>query len=107
MHIPFMTAGACFMEPEDGALRLVVGTVGHALDDALNRQGHLVQEYEEGAWRTVCPLTDAHFMLDVCPWRWQVASEHLRDLIESEMPVTLAVERAALNARNQEQTWTC
>jgi hypothetical protein len=85
------------MEPEDGARRLVVGEVLHALDDHPSRRGLLVQEYEDGRWSVVCPLTDANFMLDaLAPTKWISASYYLRDLIERGEPVTLAIERAAL-----------
>ena len=65
------------------------------------RPGLLVQEYEEdsngrAAWRTVCPLTDAHYMVDMCPPKWYAASVALRDMIEHDHPVTLADELAAL-----------
>jgi hypothetical protein len=102
---PSMTAGACFMEPEEGSYRLIVGTVYSPVDD-LASLGIVVQEYmpqiveddlEHCEWRDVCPITDAHFMLPAgMPDHWYRASKHLRDLIERGEPVTLDVERAAL-----------
>jgi hypothetical protein len=95
--VPMMTAGACLMEPNDGALRLVVGTVLPALDDQPNRRGLLVEEYEDGHWSVVCPVTDAHFMLDThAPAAWINASYALRELLERGSPVTLEIERAAI-----------
>jgi hypothetical protein len=106
-YAPLMTAGACFMQPEEGSLRLVVGKVYSCMDD-VGQIGIVVQEYvpqisEDGfelvccEWRDICPLTDAHFMLPAgMPDHWSRASKHLRDLIERGEPVTLAIERATL-----------
>jgi hypothetical protein len=107
-HIPLMTAGACFMEPDEGALRLVRSTVYGCMDDA-GRPGIVVQEYapkidKDGFelvhchWVTVCPLTDAHFMLSHwnAPACWNEASRDLRALIEAGQPVSLDEEWAAL-----------
>lgn len=107
-NIPFMTAGACFMEPEEGALRLVRSTVYSCMDDA-GHPGIVVQEYapkvdEDGfelcacRWVNVCPLTDAHFMLNHwnAPACWRDASRDLRALIEAGQPVALDTEWAAL-----------
>lgn len=94
-----MLAGECFMEQElePGALRLVRGKVLGALDepDAPGRVGHLVQETveleEQGrvVWRTVCPLSDAHFMVDNCPVKWARASYALRERIEAGVSISL------------------
>jgi hypothetical protein len=107
-HIPFMTAGACFMEPEEGALRLVRSTV-YACMDGTGRPGIVVQECapktdEDGnelvscEWVTVCPITDAHFMLAHwhAPACWISASRDLRAMIEAGQPVALDTEWAAL-----------
>ena len=91
-----MFAGACFNEVNDCSLRLVRGMVSHCLEEVPARPGLLVQEYEDGIWQTVCPLTDAHFMVDACPAAWDRASRHLRDMIERDEAVTLAAELAAL-----------
>lgn len=100
-----MIAGECFMEPEVGSLRLVRGKVLGALDDAdaPGRTGILVEEYVEldfdgwrRGWQTVCPLTDAHFMVDGCPVKWDRASCILRDRLEAGESLTLADEIAAL-----------
>jgi hypothetical protein len=104
----YMIAGEVFMQPEEGALRLVVGKVYAALDDT-SRPGIVVQEYapmidKDGFelvschWVDVCPLTDAHLSLHhwnepVC---WREASRDLRVLIEAGQPVTLDTEWAAL-----------
>ena len=87
--------------PALGSLRLVRSTVVNCMDPDDERPGLLVQEYEEdsndrAAWRTVCPLTDAHFMVDACPTKWHAASVKLRDMIERGEAVTLADELAAL-----------
>jgi hypothetical protein len=106
---PLMTAGACFMEPQEGTLRLVIGAVYSALDDQ-PRAGFVVQEYVPQCdadgfelvgceWADQCPLTDAHFILPLtAPAHWMAASKRLRDVIERGEPVTLDVERAALAA---------
>lgn len=105
--LPYMTAGACFMEPEEGSFRIVIGTVYSCMDD-VGQPGIVVQEYVPQVdgdgfelvcceWRDVCPLTDAHFMLPSgTPDSWHQASKHLRGLIERGESVTLDVERAAL-----------
>lgn len=103
-----MLAGEVFMQPEEGALRLVISKVYGALDD-VGRRGFVVQEYapkrdEDGfelvscEWVNVCPLTDAHFTLpySVAPGSWHAASRELRALIEAGQPVSIEVERAAL-----------
>lgn len=91
--------------PALGSLRLVRGTVQSCMDPDYARPGLLVQEYDDWlnpagreveGWRTVCPLTDAHFMVDLCPPKWYAASVALRDMIERDQPVTLADELAAL-----------
>lgn len=98
-----MYAGESLIEgPELGSLRIVRGTVQSCMDPDDNRPGLLVQEYEEdsndrAAWRTVCPLTDAEFMLNLCPPRWARASLKLRDMMERGDRVTLADELAALS----------
>ena len=65
--------------PALGSLRLVRGTVQSCMDPDDARPGLLVQEYDDWlnsagreveGWRTVCPLTDAHFMVDNAPVRW-------------------------------------
>jgi hypothetical protein len=93
---------ASFPQFREGALRLVVGTVTSACDNT-PRQGLLVQELVaqddfgyDLKWKVACPLTDAGFMLDLCPGRWRTASAYLRDLLERGQPVTLEVEREAL-----------
>lgn len=98
-----MYAGESLIEgPALGSLRLVRGTVVSCMDPDDERSGLLVQEYEEdsddrAAWRTVCPLTDAHFMVNLCPPKWYAASVKLRDMMERGETVTLADELAALN----------
>lgn len=84
-----------------GSLRLVRGQVVSCMDPDDVRPGLLVQEYDEdsndrAAWRTVCPLTDAEFMVTLCPTRWMRASLKLRNMIERGEAVTLADELAAL-----------
>lgn len=97
-----MYAGESLIEdPSLGSLRLVRDEVVSCMDPDDVRPGLLVQEYEEdsngrAAWRTLCPLTDAHFMVDNAPTRWARASYKLRDMIERGEAVTLAVELAAL-----------
>ncbi|MCK6375903.1 MAG: hypothetical protein L6Q69_17650 [Zoogloea sp.] len=97
-----MHAGESLIEGHAlGSLRLVRDVVASCMDPDDVRPGLLVQEYEEdssdrAAWRTVCPLTDAHFMVDNAPARWVRASHKLRDMIERDEAVTLAVELAAL-----------
>ena len=97
-----MYAGESLIEgPALGSLRLVRDVVVSCIDPDDKRPGLLVQEYEEdsddrAAWRTVCPLTDAHFMVNLCPPKWYAASVKLRDMMERGETVTLADERAAL-----------
>ena len=97
-----MYAGESLIEgPALGSLRMVRGTVVSYMDPDDERPGLLVQEYEEDgddrtAWRTVCPLTDAHFMLTLCPVKWRAASVKLRGMMERGETVTLADELAAL-----------
>lgn len=97
-----MNASKSLIEsPALGSLRLVRGQVVSCMDPDDERPGLLVQEYEEdsddrAAWRTVCPLTDAHFMVNLCPPKWYAASVKLRDMIERGEAVTLADELAAL-----------
>lgn len=97
-----MHAGESLIEgPALGSLRLVRSTVVSCMDPDDERPGLLVQEYEENsdglaAWRTVCPLTDAHFMVDLCPPKWHACSVKLRDMMERGESVTLADELAAL-----------
>jgi hypothetical protein len=91
-----MIAGACFNEPNEGALRVVRGEVTSCMDPDDARPGLLVQEYDEGRWQIVCPLTDAYFMVPMCPVRWKRASVALRDMIERGDSVTLADELKAL-----------
>jgi len=97
-----MYAGESLIEgPALGSLRLVRDVVVSCMDPDDQRPALLVQEYEEdsnerAAWRVVCPLTDAHFMLNLCPPKWYAASVKLRDMIERGEPVTLADELAAL-----------
>ena len=85
-----------------GSLRLVRGEVVGCMDPDDVRPGLLVQEYDEiddygrGKWQTVCPLTDAYFMVPTCPIQWYMASKTLRDMIERGDAVTLADELAAL-----------
>lgn len=80
-------------------LRLVIDTVVHCMTNE-ERPGILVQEFDpdepQRGWQTVCPLTDANFMVPACPPKWFHASEQLRDLMEAGHDVTLADERAAL-----------
>ena len=96
-----MIAGASLIEsPALGSLRLVRDEVVSCMDDV--RPGLLVQEYDEiddygrAKWQTVCPLTDAYFMVPACPLKWYMASKTLRDMIERGDAVTLADELAAL-----------
>lgn len=97
-----MYAGESLIEgPALGSLRLVRDVVVSCMDPDDKRPGLLVQEYEEdsddrAAWRTVCPLTDAYFMLPACPIKWYRASQTLRDMMERGEAVTLADELAAL-----------
>lgn len=58
--------------------------------DAQGRIGILVEEYVgldfdgwRRGWKTVYPLTDAHFMVDNCPLKWDAASCILRDRLEA------------------------
>lgn len=94
-----MIAGSALLEqdPGLGALRVVRGEVISCMDPDDRRQGLLVEEFDEiddhhAAWRTVCPLTDAHFMVDDCPVQWSRASYALRERMERGEDVTLAVE---------------
>jgi hypothetical protein len=96
-----MFAGKSLIDPALGSLRLVRDKVVSCMDPEDERPGLLVQEYEEdsdgrAAWRTVCPLTDAEFMVTACPVRWQRASLKLRDMMERGERVSLADELAAL-----------
>ncbi len=97
-----MFAGESLIEgPALGSLRLVRSTVVSCMDPDDERPGLLVQEYEEdsndrAAWHTVCPLTDAHFMVNLCPPKWYAASVKLRDMMERGEAVTLADELKAL-----------
>jgi hypothetical protein len=98
-----MIAGKSLIEaPELGSLRLVRDEVVSCMDPDDARPGLLVQEYEEvddyghAKWQTVCPLTDAYFMVPACPLKWYRASKTLRDMIERGDAVTLADELAAL-----------
>ena len=97
-----MYAGESLIKgPALGSLRLVRDVVVSCMDPDDQRQGLLVQEYEEDgddrpAWRTVCPLTDAHFMVSLCPRKWYVASVKLRGMMDRGEAVTLADELAAL-----------
>ena len=87
---------------ELGTLRLVRREIVDCIDPDKVRVGLMVQEYEEvdeygrAKWRTVCPLTDAHFMVDACPVKWYRASVKLRDMMERGEDVTLADEQATL-----------
>ena len=97
-----MISGKSLIEnPALGSLRLVRGEVVSCMNPDDVRPGLLVQEYDEvddfrAAWRTVCPLTDAEFMVDLCPPKWRCASLKLRDMLERGVAVTLADELAAL-----------
>ena len=98
-----MIAGASLIEsPALGSLRLVRDEVVSCMDPDDVRPGLLVQEYDEiddygrAKWQTVCPLTDAYFMVPACPLKWYMASKTLRDMIERGGAVTLADELAAL-----------
>lgn len=101
-----MYAGESLIEgPALGSLRLVRSTVQSCMDPDDVRPGMLVQEYDDWlnsagleveGWRTVCPLTDAYFMVPACPIKWYRASHTLRDMIERGKAVTLADELAAL-----------
>ena len=97
-----MIAGESLIEgPALGSLRLVRDEVVSCMDPDDVRPGLLVQEYDEDSngrakWQTVCPLTDAYFMVSVCPVRWSRASKTLRDMIERGEAVTLADELKAL-----------
>ena len=98
-----MIAGASLIDgPALGSLRLVRDKVQSCMDPDDVRPGLLVQEYEEvddyghAKWQTVCPLTDAYFMVPACPLKWYRASKTLRDMIERGDAVTLADELAAL-----------
>jgi hypothetical protein len=98
-----MIAGASLIEsPALGSLRLVRDEVVSCMDPDDVRPGLLVQEYDEiddygrAKWQTVCPLTDAYFMVPACPLKWYMASKTLRDMIERGDAVTLADELAAL-----------
>ena len=72
-------------------------TVMSCMDPEEERPGILVQEYDgRTKWQTVCPLTDAYFMVPACPIKWYRASKILRDMIERGKAVTLADELAAL-----------
>jgi hypothetical protein len=100
-----MIAGQSLIEsPALGALRLVRDVVTSCMDPDDARPGLLVQEYDEvddygrAKWQTVCPLTDAHFMVAACPRKWYAASVKLRGMIERGEAVTLADEVAALKA---------
>jgi hypothetical protein len=88
-------------EPAIGALRIVRGEVIHCMDPDDARPGLLVQEYEADsnervAWRTLCPLTDAEFIVNACPVRWMRASMKLRDMMERGERVSLEDELTAL-----------
>jgi hypothetical protein len=88
-------------EPAIGSLRIVRGQVISCMNPDDVRSGLLVQEYAEdsndrAAWRTVCPLTDAEFMVDACPMRWMRASLKLRDMMERGERVSLEDELTAL-----------
>lgn len=97
-----MYAGESLIDgPALGSLRLVLDVVVSCMDPDDMRPGLLVQEYEEdsdgrASWQTVCPLTDAEFMVPGAPWHWVQASYKLRDMMERGEDVTLADERAAL-----------
>ena len=87
--------------PDIGSLRIVRGEVINCMDPDDVRPGLLVQEYEADsndlvAWRTVCPLTDAEFMVDACPVRWRRASLTLRDMMERGERVSIDDELTAL-----------
>lgn len=107
-NVPFTTAGACFIEPEEGALRLIRSTVYSCMDDT-GRPGIVVQEYAPKIdadgfelvsceWVNVCPLTDARVVLSNwnVPACWNEASRDLRTLIEAGQQVSLDTEWAAL-----------
>jgi len=84
-----------------GSLRIVRDEVVSCMDPDDVRPGLLVQEYAEdsngrAAWRTVCPLTDAEFMVAACPVRWMRASLRLRDMMERGESVRLEDELQAL-----------
>jgi hypothetical protein len=84
-----------------GSLRLVRDKVINCMDPDDVRPGLLVQEYAEDnnelvAWRTLCPLTDAEFMVDACPVHWMRASLNLRDMMERGERVSLEDELTAL-----------
>ena len=88
-------------EPTLGSLRIVRGKVISCMNPDDVRPGLLVQEYYEdsndrAAWRTVCPLTDAEFMVDACPVRWMRASLTLRDMMERGESVSIEDELTAL-----------
>jgi hypothetical protein len=88
-------------EPGIGSLRIVRDEVINCMDPDDVRPGLLVQEYyedsnERAAWRTICPLTDAEFMVDACPVRWMRASMKLRDMMERGERVSLEDELQAL-----------
>ena len=97
-----MFAGESLIEgPALGSLRLVRGKATNCMNPDDVRPGLLVQEYDEdsnerAAWRTVCPLTDAEFMLDLCPPRWAAASRTLRGMMERGASVTMSDELVAL-----------
>ena len=107
-HYTCHDAGKSLIEgPALGSLRIVRGHVGDCMDPDAGRRGLLVEEYEEDSedratWRTVCPLIDAHFMVDLCPPKWYAASLKLRDMLERGEDVTLADELAALKQSSRE-----
>lgn len=101
-------AGATFPEPEEGALRVVVGDVGEYINSEIGFEivfvkGLLVQKYkgdDDGysfAWTTVCPLVDAYYFLNSCPIPSENASRRLTDMRENGEETTLEIEIAALN----------
>jgi len=80
-------------------IRVVIGEVVEIKGGSESpRQGLLAQKYkfdeEQGAgkWKTICPVTDAHFSLPGCPDYLAAASRVLRGMMERGEEITIDTE---------------
>ena len=107
--IEFMTVAGAFFSEEDqssrcGEIRLRVGDVQVWIDgEEVTQKGFLVQQFvevddDQYGWTTVCPLSDAHFLLKRCPKNLASVSRSLRKLIEQGEKVTLDIERTCVSS---------
>ena len=104
-----MTVAGAFFSEEDqssrcGEIRLRIGDVQVWIDgEEVTQKGLLVQQFvevddDQYGWTTVCPLSDAQFLLKRCPENLASVSRSLRKLIEQGEKVTLDIERTCVSS---------